>query len=396
MKDRTKKIMSVGVFLLTALLMLFFFYRLNVSRSNLDIERTKDSFLLVSDLTADSLSYGYFQWDDMYRAIENGNKDNIDKYFDEIHELSPFVENIYLIDDTAPDWNGYYEFSGNGGKYYCDFKVFNGESSQFLQNRIVRIELNPQIILKKIHPHGGLELSEKGKPLVSGLYIHSTEDPIRFFHVISSIAVGILSSLVLYSFQSKNRHFFYETRGLEKVIFLFERTEKYSADHSRRVAEIATILGRAKGFGKRRLKELRVASLLHDIGKISIPLAILNKESELSRDEFNAVKEHVLYSVNIIENFEELSHLKRIIRSHHEKMDGSGYPDGLKGFEIPLESRILSVADIFEALIGKRPYRDPIKPGEAIEIMRKMSLDQNVITLLKENLAAVMTVIDNL
>ena len=117
------------------------------------------------------------------------------------------------------------------------------------------------------------------------------------------------------------------------------------------------------GFKGKKLKDLKVAALLHDIGKISIPREILNKPGKLTPEEFEIVKKHTILSDNIIKSFEELAHLRPFIKFHHEKIDGSGYPFGLKGEDIPIQSRIISIADIFEALTGDRPYREPLPPS---------------------------------
>ena len=147
------------------------------------------------------------------------------------------------------------------------------------------------------------------------------------------------------------------------------------------------ISGQRIGIKRKELKDLRIAALLHDIGKISIPKSILNKQGPLTKDEFEIVKKHPIYSAEIIDNFEELSHLSEYILHHHERMDGSGYPSRLKGYEIPLFCRIIAIADIFEALIGERPYRDPISPEDAVRLMeREMSVDPFILKILKENM----------
>lgn len=392
MKIPIKKVMSILIFILITLAGTAFFLELNSSRLEERLQSIAHEFKLVSELTADTISFGYFQWDDMFYALLEGRESEIQEYFEEIFDLSSFVLDIRLIESPPRFKEPFFKFSGDKGRYYCDFKVYDGTSRIVNENYFIRIDFDPRAILERMELERPVYLTEgeKGVDFLYGLKFRTTEPPILFFQIVSSVSIGLLSMLLLNWIQSRHRHFFYETRGLEKIIFLFERTEKYSADHSRRVATISGVLGRKKGFRRRRLKDLRVASLLHDIGKISVPVELLNKNGRLSGDEYDIIKQHVVYSSQIIENFEELAHLKKIILSHHEKMDGSGYPNSLKGHEIPLESRIIAVADIFEALIGRRPYRDPIEPAIAISIMKDMSLDEKILSLLSENLDEIM------
>jgi len=119
------------------------------------------------------------------------------------------------------------------------------------------------------------------------------------------------------------------------------------------------------------LKELELAGMYHDIGKISLPDAILNKPSKLTKEEFDVIKTHPEISYQILRAADEYSDLAIHALHHHEKWDGSGYPSGLKGEEIPLFSRIISVADAFEAMTAVRPYKNRMSVKDALdEIIR--------------------------
>ncbi len=214
---------------------------------------------------------------------------------------------------------------------------------------------------------------------------------LQFYQILLSLLTGVFFAFVFERGVYSRITYFYESRGLEKIISIFEHAERYSAHHSKNVATIAYYIGSRAGLKRKELKDLRIAALLHDIGKISIPKSILNKPGKLNDEEFEIVKKHPIYSAEIIENFEELSHLSYYIRHHHEKNDGSGYPAGLKGNEIPLFCKIIAVADIFEALIGVRPYRDPIPPREAIHLMKtQMSVDPFILKILSLELTRIM------
>jgi PAS domain S-box-containing protein/putative nucleotidyltransferase with HDIG domain len=136
-----------------------------------------------------------------------------------------------------------------------------------------------------------------------------------------------------------------------------ELRDPYTAGHQRRVTQLASAIARDMGFTENRIKGIRVAGLLHDIGKILIPAEILNKPSKLTEVEFAIVKTHAMASYDILKSIEFPWPVAQIVIQHHEKLNGSGYPSGLKGDEIIMEARILCVADIVEAMSSHRPYR---------------------------------------
>ena len=138
--------------------------------------------------------------------------------------------------------------------------------------------------------------------------------------------------------------------------------------HSVSVAIISIAIGTALCLSKSELCKLGVCALLHDIGKTVIPIEIINKPAKLTKEEFEVIKTHAKLGGEYVMNYECISNgVYMGIVSHHEKYDGTGYPNSLKSNEIPLFSRIISVADVYDALTGNRPYRNPVKPLEAIE-----------------------------
>ena len=139
--------------------------------------------------------------------------------------------------------------------------------------------------------------------------------------------------------------------------------------HTERLVTYAEQLGQSLGLGDEDLHELRIASWLHDIGKISVPESILLKPGPLDAEERRIMQEHPVTGENICKPLKSLRRVLPVIRHHHEKMDGSGYPDGLRGEAIPLKARILQVADIFDALTTNRPYRGALPPEEALQTL---------------------------
>lgn len=144
---------------------------------------------------------------------------------------------------------------------------------------------------------------------------------------------------------------------MQSLATALEARDEYTRGHSQRVCEVSLLIAERLGFGPEALEELRVGTVLHDIGKIGVPDAILNKRGRLTDDEFEIMKTHPVIGYEICRPLALSEGVLMIIRNHHEKLDGSGYPDGLKGGELPLSLRIVCVADAFDAMSSRRPYR---------------------------------------
>ena len=144
---------------------------------------------------------------------------------------------------------------------------------------------------------------------------------------------------------------------VKSLVSALEAKDFYTRHHSARVTEFSLKIARHMGFGERELDDLELAGLLHDVGKIGIPENILNKPGPLTSEEYKAIMDHPVFGEGILKPVVELTQIAKIVRCHHEKYDGSGYPDGLKGLEIPLGARIMTVADAYDAITSKRPYR---------------------------------------
>src|SRR6266436_4778114 len=144
--------------------------------------------------------------------------------------------------------------------------------------------------------------------------------------------------------------------------------------HSERMANYAEQLGRSLDLPEDDLQELRIACLLHDVGKVAVPDEILLKPGALNAEETEIVRQHPAIGEDICAPLKSLRHILPVIRHHHERMDGSGYPDGLCGHEIPLNARILQIVDVFDALTTDRPYRIALSSEEALEILRNEAM----------------------
>jgi putative nucleotidyltransferase with HDIG domain len=148
-----------------------------------------------------------------------------------------------------------------------------------------------------------------------------------------------------------------------------ESSDTYTYGHSGRVAQYAEAVARALGLDQFGLMTVRVGAYLHDIGKIRVPHEILNKPGRLTAEEMAIMQMHPLWGLELVAGIEFPWGVKPIIRSHHEKVDGSGYPDQLRGEEVPLHAQIVCVADVFDAMTSARSYQSPMAPAEAVARM---------------------------
>jgi putative two-component system response regulator len=166
-----------------------------------------------------------------------------------------------------------------------------------------------------------------------------------------------------------------ERDSAETVVFAFARVVEakspYTHGHSERVAAYSLTLAAEVSFPEDQWEKLRKGALLHDIGKVSIPDSILDKPASLTAAEFDIMKQHTVQGARIVEPLRSVRDAVPMIRWHHERLDGRGYPDGLFGGSIPLMVRILSVADVYDSLSSARPYRGAIPHAQCLDILRR-------------------------
>ncbi|MEA2171822.1 MAG: hypothetical protein QOF76_5122, partial [Solirubrobacteraceae bacterium] len=177
----------------------------------------------------------------------------------------------------------------------------------------------------------------------------------------------------------------------EALAAALEAKDAYTADHAASIVAQAEAVGRAFGLNEEALRDLRFAAVFHDIGKIAVSEAILNKPGPLSDDERVIMEQHTVIGEQILQPVEFLTHARRMVRHEHERFDGKGYPDGLQGEEIPLGARIILVCDALHAMTSDRPYRKAMSFARAVEELRKHAgtqFDPKVVDALLEVLAA--------
>lgn len=176
--------------------------------------------------------------------------------------------------------------------------------------------------------------------------------------------------------------------AIQVVIRAVESKDPYTAGHSERVAAYALQIGRRMMLSQSDLEILEFGCLVHDVGKIGVPDQILGKPSSLTKEEFEIVRRHPVEGLRILESLPLPDGCLEIVRSHHERLNGSGYPDGLKGDQIPLLVRIAMVADAFDAMTSHRAYRKSMSKLQALEELKKDAatgyLDTRVVEILAD------------
>jgi putative two-component system response regulator len=160
---------------------------------------------------------------------------------------------------------------------------------------------------------------------------------------------------------------------LEALVAVVEARDPWFAGHSLRVAQLAASIAAELGRSDEEVELVRKAGMLHDIGMISVSEELLGKEGSLSLAEFEQVKRHALVGSQILSTLPHLTHVSSFVRSHHERWDGQGYPDGLTGEGIPWGARLIGAAEVYDAFTTARPYREQLSPELAVERMYGMS-----------------------
>jgi diguanylate cyclase (GGDEF)-like protein len=192
------------------------------------------------------------------------------------------------------------------------------------------------------------------------------EDDVRLLQTVADQAGAAMRSAALY--ERLERAYLGTAEALAAAL---EAKDAYTADHARSIADQAEAVGRRLGLGEQELRDLRLAAVFHDIGKIAVPESILNKPGPLTADGRAAMERHTVVGEQILAPVEFLAGVRRLVRHEHERWDGAGYPDGLAGEEIPLGSRIILACDALHAMTSDRPYRHALPAAVAHDELRR-------------------------
>ncbi len=163
------------------------------------------------------------------------------------------------------------------------------------------------------------------------------------------------------------------TATLEALVNALEAKDPYLRGHSARVADLSANIAMEIGLSDEEVERIRMAGRLHDLGKIGTRDAVVNKEGPLTPEEFEHVKQHVIIGAQILAPLVHLGDIVNMVKSHHERFDGTGYPDGLRGEEVPLGGRVIAAAEVYDALTTARPYQAKMTPEQAVERMADLA-----------------------
>jgi len=220
-----------------------------------------------------------------------------------------------------------------------------------------KVDLGGERGIAQEHVLGGLEALNK----IQGTF---NDDDTQLLQILANQAATVLEIAGLYT--DANELFMDVVRSLTAAI---DAKDPYTEGHSRRVSEYSVAIARELGLPPEQIYHIRIGSLLHDVGKIGIPDAILAKTGELTEAEFELVKQHTTIGARIMGPVRMLRAELPILSGHQERLDGSGYPEGLKDGQISLANRIVAVADVFDALTSDRPYRKASPAQEALDYL---------------------------
>ena len=193
-----------------------------------------------------------------------------------------------------------------------------------------------------------------------------TENSKRIFKAFHNLATSFFE---LQEYNKLQEQFTQEM--VSSLINILEVYDKYTKGHSENVAEMAAQIAEKMNLSNQKIKEAYWAGMIHDIGKLLIPLKILNKEGSLTKEEYNLIKKHPVWTHKAFSESKELEQIAHYALYHHEKWNGNGYPEGLKHEEIPLVSRILGLVDAWDAMRSNRAYRNPLSENKAIKEIKK-------------------------
>jgi|LGOV01.1.fsa_nt_gb HD-GYP domain-containing protein (c-di-GMP phosphodiesterase class II) len=186
------------------------------------------------------------------------------------------------------------------------------------------------------------------------------------FNTLTDVALLYISTQPLFGYISET------IRDLTEIAKKVEKKDSYTHSHIQRVKDYAVKIGNRMGLSKEKNQNIVFASLLHDIGKINVPDEILKKPGRLTDEEFEYIKRHPGDGAEMVKKT-SYEYIWQIIEQHHERLDGSGYPHGLKGNEILIEAKIIAVSDTYDAMTTDRPYRKGLSPIQTVEELKRLS-----------------------
>lgn len=246
--------------------------------------------------------------------------------------------------------------------------IYTSEGEDDPDEEDIPIETREKIEKLKVADPAKVELTESVKKRVSeGIqYLYQNTESENFTDTTNTIANDLMSAVI-------------ENDALAVDISTLKVSDEYTFKHSVDVATMAMVIAKKHGLTDKQIYEIGVTGLLHDVGKCKIPNEVLNKPARLTDDEFALMKQHTLFGFKILKDKQDVSDNIRLgVLQHHEKINGRGYPQGLPADKISLYAKILSVADIYDALVTRRPYKEPFSQRDAVEMIMSMTTELDI------------------
>ncbi len=376
----------IFIFVVTILLMMLPYHVFQNEAISYTQEIYSGIFETSVENLATSLSVGYFQWHAMYNAVNSGDEVFIEEMLQEIQEDFPGVRAARLI-DRPPEvpLKGQYKLSNIDQELYLYFNIYDSLLENEISDNVVIVSIDKDAILSQMHLDERVSFTSGGsKSFAYGLRAEVEGYDLTKWLVFHSLASGIIGVLIMMEVLALGLSRYYEMHGLQEIMYLWELEDSYTAFHSKNVSKIAGLLAKKIGLRGKKIRDIVNGAKLHDIGKIGISHKILRKRGPLDEIEREVIQGHPSHGKEVLQHFKYLQQFIPYAYMHHEREDGSGYPQGLKGDQIPLEAKIIAVSDVFEALTAERPYRDAYTFAQAVDMMTEMPLDQELVSALIE------------
>ena len=370
-----------AVFLIMFLLMFLPFHVFESEVIQYTHKVYSDIYRKAVDQFITSISRGYFQWNDMFNAFISQDREFINSMFQEILTDFPYVREIRIVErPSGMTMEKDYMVSMKNEELYAYVNIMDSLSQNAVDDVVVMVGIDKHEVLEGLSMADRVILSDEGKKIFAyGLHASVRGYGLYNWLVFHAFISGLIGVLLMMEVLSVSFSRYHQTKGLQTIVHMWELQDPYTTYHSRNVAIIAEILGKRLGLKRKKLIEIVNGAKLHDIGKLGISTSILKKKGPLNEIEREVMMDHPRRGKDLLEQFKYLDKYIPYAYAHHEREDGSGYPQGLKGEEIPFEAKILAVADVFEALTADRPYREAYSLPEAAEMMTRMPLDQRIV-----------------
>jgi len=277
-----------------------------------------------------------------------------------------------------------------------NFEVFKTTSPIEALNILAEIPMDIIISDHKMPEMDGVEFLKKSyemNPICVRLLVTAYSDPRVLIDAINhakiyryikkpwtpeELLVVVDAAVAHYKVMQENDKLIYDLKDLfsgtvNAIMEALDAKDSFTLGRSRRVTFLGIKMVEYLNLSREEMGKLELAGLLHDIGMIGVPEAILLKTGDFSQEDYEHIKKHVSHGVKILEDIKQLKDVVEIIKHHHERFDGKGYPSGLKGEEIPMNSRIIAVADAYDSIISNRSYREGVPHEDAMKIIESQS-----------------------